>query len=247
MTQSIILTWSSDSPVPVDEQLVVNPDGSITLITLAPYDRFVVHASSLVGELISATVGVYQLTISQVPDTLQKQFSKVPPGRYEFHLESDLDVVQSTAFELALVAKAHPAATVTFSTFCTGVEPDGSAGLVLVAVGGGSRPLRFQVSPTDCTVHFYDDSGQALSWAEIGEFPSGFVTPDADGLGGVGRLATIEPGRYGAIAFSEDAPPGTVAVGIRVCGFIVESLPDRPDPVQFQVQTRAVSISATDH
>ncbi len=64
--------------------------------------------------------------------------------------------------------------------------------VAIAVVGDGVTPLAFELDPMATVVHF-GSNGTPLSWVEVPELSTGFVTPDAEGLGGVHRRAAVSP------------------------------------------------------
>jgi hypothetical protein len=100
------------------------------------------------------------------------------------------------------------------------------------------------LEPSKCTVHF-SQGGQPIAWFAMPELGSGFVTPDAEGLGGLRRRAKVKPGAYGATAFDIPAPGNATAVSIEVAGWLSEALPDERSPAPFAVRTEDAPIPAS--
>ena len=68
---------------------------------------------------------------------------------------------------------------------------------------------------------------------------TGFVTPDAVGLGGLARRAEIPPGTFGAILLEVQEPEATPGekVVVALSGWLAEGLPDQELPLPFRVRT----------
>jgi hypothetical protein len=238
MERRTAIVWHTTPPIVIDEQMVLYDEIAV-LGVLAVFEDDTTDQHPRI-----ATVGSYEAALSDI--------APVPPefaaGDYEIDpYNSDdspmLSDLAKRAQLLRVELLAHPAAIVTFSAFSSGPGPDGALGLALVAVGAGTRAVQFELDPTTCTVHFFDSSSLPVSWHDLPELATGFVTPDAEGLGGVGRRAIIEPGSYGAIAFASFAPPEAVTVSIRVGGWIDMVFPDRTEPLRFQAHTAPVPVA----
>ena len=137
-------------------------------------------------------------------------------------------------------ALANPLAT---ATFYAAVVP--GDGVVLQAVGGGTGPAEFQLDPDSVIVHLEDEQGTEVAWHQAARLGTGFVSPEPEGLGGVGRPAEIAPGAYGGIALS--GPPldrtAATAVAVEVAGYLRDALPEHPSYQRFRVRTAAASLS----
>ena len=106
------------------------------------------------------------------------------------------DLVLATADRVASDAREAPVAT---ATFHAGVVPDG--GVALLAVGGGTAAAAFELDADSVVVHL-EDEGTEIAWHRMDRLQTGFVSPEPEGLGGIGRPAEIAPGTYGGIALA---------------------------------------------
>ena len=71
--------------------------------------------------------------------------------------------------------------------------------LALGVIGRGTQPVEFELEVDECAVHFLA-AGAPVSWVPLPHLPMGFMTPDAEGLGGVRGRAEVPPGVLGAIS-----------------------------------------------
>ena len=136
---------------------------------------------------------------------------------------------------LRTAALAEPVATAQF----VATRGQGRS-VTLAAVGGGTRPVQLELRPDSITVHVEAD-GATLAWFEADPPVTGFVTRDAEGLGGLGRRAEVPPGTLGAILLDV---PGIEAVagdgvGVALSGWLAEGVPDQELPLPFHVRTAA--------
>jgi hypothetical protein len=216
MQRLATVRWQSPPPTAVDEELAGYDDGTVWLVVRCSRDG-------------SATVGTWSTT---------------PPAGEHAALVAAGDVVvdllhaqavPDVAERLRTAALAAPVATARF------LAAGGAEGTVtLAAVGAGTRPVQFELDPDGVTVHVEQD-GATVAWFEAARPGTGFVTPDATGLGGVGRRAVIDPGAFGAIALEV---PGMAAaaggeVAVQLSGRLAEGLPDQELPLTFRVRTAA--------
>lgn len=151
---------------------------------------------------------------------------------------SDLDIDllgPSTDPRMAIADRvAEAAAPVATAEFHAAVT-DGRVAVLVVAAG--TRPVRFEADPDSFRVHL-----EPAAWREVPRPESGFVTPSADGLGGIARVAEVEPGIYGAIALTtlDDAP--ATEVSVQLGGWLLDGLPDHPMSEPFEVRTAGVPV-----
>ena len=129
----------------------------------------------------------------------------------------------AVADRVAAAARAAPGAIATFHAGPLGAVA-GTLSMSLLVVGDGTKAVELELEPSKCTVHF-SEGGRSIAWFPMPELGSGFVTPDAEGLGGLRRRARVAPGDYGATAFDIPAPGNATAVSIGVAGWLAEALP----------------------
>jgi hypothetical protein len=148
----------------------------------------------------------------------------------------DIDLLKPSA-DPALAAAdrvARAAMPVATAEFHAGVT-DGRVSVLVVAAG--TRPVRFEVDPDAFRVHL-----EPVAWREVPRPESGFVTPSAEGLGGIARVAEIEPGAYGALSLTTlDDTPAT-EVSVQLAGWLLDGLPDHLMSEPFEVRTAGVSV-----
>jgi hypothetical protein len=210
--------WQSPPPTSVDEELAAYDDGSVWLVVRSPRDG-------------SPTIGTWSTMPSAADFAALSAAGDVVVDLLEPHPAAEL------AEPLRATALAEPVATARF----VAARGEGET-ITLVALGGGTRPVEFEVDPTTITVHVEKDDA-TLAWFEARPPITGFITPDAAGLGGLGRRAEITPGAFGVIAL--DVPGmDTVAsehVAVQLSGWLAEGLPDQPMPVRFRVRSGPLS------
>jgi hypothetical protein len=216
MRRLATVRWQSPPPTAVDEELVGYDDGTAWLVVRCSRDG-------------SATVGTWSTTPSA-----EEHAALVAAGDVVVDL-LHAQAVPEVAERLRTAALEAPVATARF------LAAGGAEGTVtLAAVAAGTRPVQFELDPDGVTVHVERD-GATVAWFEAARPATGFVTPDAGGLGGVGRRAVIDPGAFGAIALEvpgmATADGGEVAV--QLSGWLAEGLPDQEPPLPFRVRTPA--------
>jgi hypothetical protein len=222
--------WRTPPPTSVDEELAVYDDGSAWLAVRASRDGL-------------PTIGSWS---TDTADDDRAVFAAAGEGPLLVDLlhPADTGPLGAVAERVAAAARDSAIATATFHAGVTGA----GAGVSLLVVAAGSRPVRFDLDPASCSVHVGHD-GSTLAWYEVLPFGTGFVTPDAAGLGGVGRVAEVAPGSYGAIALDVPTlaakPDGATEVAIQIAGWLHDALPDHPMPEPFAVRTAAVPFPAS--
>ena len=211
------IRWRSASPTEVDEEPVVDDDGTALLVVRTSRSR-------------APTIGTFAASASAA------EVAELDGHHRELDLQhAVVDGVVATAERLAARARHHPVATV---TFYAAVVPGG--GLALQAVGAGSGPAEFELEPDRVVAHL-EQEGAEITWYELEPLATGFVSPVPEGLGGVGRPAEIEPGAYGTIALTGPLITGPGEVAVEVRGWLRDRLPERSyEP--FRVRTAAVPL-----
>lgn len=223
MKRVATFAWRTPLPTNLDEELALYDDGTAWLVVRRPRSGPAIGTYSIkpdaadIGELAKAGGEGITFDLSQpIPGTL-----------------ADL---QTLANRVADDARQKPVATAAFYGRAVGAPVDGMASITLAVVAGGKRTVEFDLDPGAGAVHFMNN-GQPVSWEEFGKLEIGFVTPDAEGLGGLGRRAEIKPGAWGVILLKVAAPPTATAVSIQVAGSLYEGLPDDRMGSRFEVRT----------
>jgi hypothetical protein len=147
----------------------------------------------------------------------------------------------TTAERVAAAAREAPRAVATFYARALGAPRDGRLSMALLVVGSGTNAVEFGLDVAKSAVLF-TTNGEAAGWQDLPRLETGFITPDAEGLGGVVQPGHVEPGAYGAIAFEVGPPPGATDVAVRVSGWLREALPDQPTPEHFEVLTASAPL-----
>lgn len=191
MATDITVRWSTPSAA-VDERLLVGPTGETRLLALAP-----LHDAALIGEFRGEVspdeLGALAATGPQV---------WIDPTHTE---DAEVGAVGALAAQVADRCRTSPLAAGLFVLRSTGPAVDGVRPLALGVVGRGERACQFLLELQRCRVRFVAHGSQ------VGEVPlpplaTGFMTSDADGLGGVRRTAVVPPGVLGAIALDLPVP-----------------------------------------
>lgn len=224
MAETGRVRWQSPPPTSIDEELVVYDDGSAYLIVRTARDR-----SPVIG---TWRAGVDDADLAVLAGLMGQQ--RTVDLRHH-----ELDPVLYAAERIAAAARDSPVAT---ATFYASSLPDGE--VALLAVGGGTGPADFQLDPDSVLVHLEQADGTEVGWHPMQRLETGFVSPEPQGLGGVGRPAEITPGAYGAIALAGPAIERGqgISVAVEVTGRLHDALPEQPSDEHFRVRTTAVPL-----
>ena len=120
------------------------------------------------------------------------------------------------------------------------------AEVALQAVGGGIVAGRVRARPG---LGDHPPGGRRrpeVGWRPAERLEAGFVSPEPEGLGGVGRPAEIAPGTYGTIALGCPAldadVDGAEQVAVEVAGRLRESVTEDGYARRFSVRTASAPI-----
>ena len=214
MQRLITVRWESPPPTSVDEELAAYDDGTVWLVVRGSREG-------------AATIGTWSTT-----PIAEEHAALVAAGDMVVDLRRPAGASEP-AERLRAAALTVPVAT---AQFVAARGPDRS--VTLAAVGGGTRPVQFELRPDSLTVHVEVD-GATRAWFEVPPPLTGFVTPDAVGLGGLARRAEIPPGTFGAILLDVQEPaaaPGD-KIAVALAGWLAYGLPDQELPLPFRVRT----------
>ena len=221
--------WQTPPPTSIDEELVLYDDGSAWLVVRRPAaDR--------------ATMGTFAFT----PD--RAEFDRLvedAPGSLVFdmlHVPGEMADLQSRARAMADAARATPIAVATFQSRPLGAPTaDQQLRVALAVVAAGQRAIEFELEPEHCAVHL-SNMGQPVVWHEFPPLETGFITPDAEGLGGLRDRASVAPGQFGALVLAVPSQAGVSAISIQAAGSLYDALPDGDKPARFEIRTEEVDI-----
>ena len=220
MTTVVTVRWRTPLPSSIDERLIVDDDGHARLEVLRPrspgdtvgsYEGAVEEAE--VRELTAAGLDVALDVVVQDPG---------------------LAAVAVTADRVAQRLLASPLAVAQFFARPVGAVPPLPATLAIGVLGGGSQPVEFELDLAECAVNF-TSGGAPVSWIPLPELSDGFMTPDAEGLGGVRQRATVPPGVVGTISVPLVVPDDANELSVRVIGGWF--LPGESTPEEFEART----------
>jgi hypothetical protein len=227
MATVVTVRWLTPPPSSVDERLVVTDEGLARLDVLRPRTP-------------SGSIGSFQARIDEAD---VRALAATGPN-VELNLVVQDPAVAAVAVAADRVARDvrnSPLAVADFSARPAGPSADGRLTLVLLVTGQGSQPVQFQLDVAQSAVH-YSTGGQPVAWYPLPELPMGFMTVNADGLGGVRQRALVSPGVLGAISLTVPAPAGAAEVSAQLLGSWF--LPDDPFPADFEARTEPVPLPA---
>jgi len=221
--------WEAAAPVPVNEELALYDDGWARLVVRSPLDG-------------KPTIGTYAFKPAKEDfDVLAKagaddvSFDALGP------ISDAMRGLQDQARRVAVEALDNPEATASFYGPPLGPSNSGELTVVLQVVGAGKRAVQFDIDPLECAVLF-SNFGEPVGWREFPELATGFVTPDAEGLGGLSRRAEVKPKAYGALVVKTLLPTPVTGVAIQVAGHLYEALPDEKGGAPFAIRTDVVDL-----
>jgi hypothetical protein len=221
--------WEAAAPVPVNEQLALYDDGSARLVVRSPIDS-------------KPTIGTY--TYKPAKSDFE-ELAKAGKDDVSFDalgpISDDLQELQTLASRVAFEARDNPEATASFYGPPLGPSSQGELSVVLQVVGAGKRAVQFDIDPLECAVLF-SNFGEPVGWREFPDLATGFVTPDAEGLGGLGRRAEVKPKEYGALVVKTLLPTPVTGVAVQVAGYLYEALPDDKGAAPFTIRTDVVEL-----
>jgi hypothetical protein len=221
----VTLRWRTPPPSSIDERLIVTDDGHARLEVLKPRS---------VGD----TVGIYE---GSVEETEARELTAAGP-----EVEFDGEVQDSRSAAVAAAADrvverllGSPLAVAQFFARSVGAVPPLPETLALGVLGGGSQPIEFELNLAECIVHF-SCSGRPISSAPLPELSEGFMTSEAEGLGGVRQRATIGPGIVGTVCVPLVVPEGANELSVQVVGSWF--LPDERRAEDFEARTESQKL-----
>ncbi len=214
MRRLATVQWQSPPPTSVDEELAAYDDGSVWLVVRCSREG-------------TPTIGTWSVSPSPGDHAALVAAGDVLVDL--LHPQS----VPEVAERLRTAALANPVATAQFLAA-------GGAGetVTFVVAGDGTRPVQFELDPGTLVVHV-EKEGAELAWFEPAPPETGFITPSAEGLGGLGRRAVIAPGAVGALVLEvpQLAQADGDGVAVSASGWLAEGLPDEEMPRRFRVRT----------
>jgi len=220
MATVVTVRWLTPPPSAIDERLTVTDDGRGRLEVLRPR----AHADS---------IGTYEGAIEQ---SEIRDLSVTGPA-VELNVVVQDPAVAAVGVVAGRVAERLHNSPVAVAQFFARAVGDGSPAGRSIAIGvagRGTQPIEFELDVDQCAIHF-SAAGVPISWSPLPELPIGFMTPDAEGLGGVRQRATVPPGVLGAISVQLPIPDGAQEVSAHLVGRWF--LSSDPMPAQFEART----------
>jgi hypothetical protein len=220
MATLITIRWRTPPLGAVEERLIVDDDDRARLQVLRP-------------RRVGDTVGTYEGPVEKA------EIRELTAGRSDMELDLTAQTSQPNAVALAAdrVAQrllASPLAVAQFFARPIGAVPPLPQTLAICVLGGGSQPVEFQLHLAECTIHF-GSNGTSVSSIRLPELLGGFVTSDADELGGIWQRAFVEPGVLGTISLPLEIPDGVNELTVRVVGSWFS--PGSESPEDFEART----------
>lgn len=220
MAAVVTVRWRTPSPNSIDERLIVDAGGHARLEVLRPRS-------------LGDTVGTYEGVVDEA------DFRELSAAGSDVELDvairdPRLTAVAVVADRVAQRLLASPVAVAQFFARPVGAVPPLPTTLAIGILGGGSQPAEFELDLAECAIHFSSSGAQASS-TPLPEVPTGFMTPDAEGIGGIRQRAIVPPGVVGAISVPLVVPDGADQVSARVVGSWF--LPGESTPEQFEAHT----------
>lgn len=225
MAVLVTVRWRTPPPSAVDERLVVTDDGRGRLEVIRP-------------RVSPALIGTFAGPVE--PAEVAALTASGPEVELDLTVaDSGVAAVGVAAAQVADRLRETPLAAASFFAHPYGEPPAGRVLLALGVVGRGTHPVEFELVPEECAVHFLA-AGASVSWAPLPHLPMGFMTPDADGLGGVRGRAEVAPDILGAISVELALPDGADQVLAQLAGRL--HLPGGTAPADFAARTEPAAI-----
>jgi hypothetical protein len=221
MATLITVRWRTPPPSSVDERLIISDDSRARLEMLRP-------------RRLGDTVGTYEGAVED--DEIRELTAAGSDVELDVTAQDDprLGRVAVTADQVAQRLLNSPLAVAQFFARPIGAVPPLPQTLALCVLGGGSQPVEFQLDLARCAVHF-SVSGAPLSWVPLPDLPTGFLTSELEGLGGVHQRALVDPGVLGTISLPLSIPDEINELSAQVVGSWF--LPGAESPEDFEART----------
>jgi len=204
MATLVTVRWRTGLPSAVDERLIIGDGGRARLQVLRP-------------RMPSDTVGTYDGEV----DEAEVRELTAAGGDVELDVTAQDDPgvgrVAIAADRVVQRLLSSPLAVAQFFARPVGAVPPLPQTLALGVLGGGSEPVEFQLDLAQCAINF-STGGTPVSWIPLPDLAMGFMTSDAEDLGGVRQRALVEPGVLGVISVPLHIPDGVSELSARVVG-----------------------------
>jgi hypothetical protein len=220
MATLVTVRWRTPPPSSVDERLIVGDDGRARLDVLR-------------ARTGGDAVGSYEDAVEEA------EVRELTAAGGEVNLDvvvqdPRLAAVAIAADQVAQRLLSSPLAVAQFFARPIGAVPPLPQTLALGVLALGSEPVEFQLDLDQCEIQFSAGSTPMAS-TPLPELPMGFMTPDAEGLGGVRQRASIAPEVLGVISMPLVVPDGVDHLSVRVVGGWF--LPGEATPNEFEAHT----------
>jgi hypothetical protein len=221
--------WTSPPPTSIDERLVLYDDGTAWLVVRRPRDR-------------SPSIGSYVTRPSDADRDILAAGGPEPRTIDLLGHDQPLQALFPALDRICEGARGAPESIATFHGRVVGDAGGGILNIATIVVGGGRRPVEFELDSTRCAAHFFAE-GREIGWLEFPELQTGFITSDARGLGGLHRAAIVPPGEHGLVSVALSVPSGADSLSVQVAGWLESTLPDDPSSEPFEVHTAVAPLA----
>jgi hypothetical protein len=220
MATLVTLRWRTPPPDSVDERLIIGDDGRARLDVLRP-------------RAVGDAVGSYEGAVEEA------EVRELTAAGTDVNLDV---VVQDPGLATVAIAADRivqrllnsPLAVAQFFARPIGAVPPLPQTLALAVLGRGSQRVEFELDLAQCQIDF-SAGGTPVASTPFPDLPTGFMTPDAEGLGGVRQWASVAPDVLGAISMPLMVPDGVDQLSVRVVGSWI--LSEEAIPEEFEAHT----------
>ena len=221
----VTMRWRTPPASSIDERLIVTDDGHARLEVLKPRS-------------LGDAVGIYEGTVEEAE--VRELTAAGPEVEFDGAVQDPrLAAVAAAADRVVQRLLDSPLAVAQFFARSVGAVPPLPETLALGVLGGGSQPIEFELDLAECVVHF-SCNGRPVSSTPLPELSEGFVTSEAEGLGGVRQRATIGPGIVGTVCVPLVVPEGANELSVQVVGSWF--LPDERRAEDFEARTESQKL-----
>jgi hypothetical protein len=225
MATLVTVRLRTPPPSSIDERLVVTDDGHARLEVLKPRS-------------LGDTVGTYEGAVEEAE--VRELTAAGPEVELDGAVQDPkLAAVAAAVDRVVQRLLASPLAVAQFFARPVGAVPPLPETLALGVLGGGSQPVEFELNLAECVVHF-SSSETPVPSTPLPELSTEFLAPDAEGLGGVRRSATIAPGIVGTVSVPLVVPDGADELSVQVVGRWF--FPDEQRAEDFEARTESQKL-----
>jgi hypothetical protein len=196
------LRWSAEEPEAVDERLDLDADGTARLVVAK-------------GRQDRDTIGVFSRAVGDVLHAGELAELR-DAGDQSFDAGTSDGISRSPAERLASAVRQNPTALARFVLAAGEIAPPQRA--FTLGVGNAARTtIAFELDVAQCTIDFFG-AGQAVGWQPLPQLATGFVTGDAEGIGGVRMRANLGADVIGLLVFDARVPPTATDAVVHLAG-----------------------------